>query len=180
MIVRSLALSLLLASAVPLFAGTVAAPVIPDVTVTTASGARVPFRQLVEGHTVAINFIFTSCPAVCPLMGASFGKVQARLGRRDVKLISISIDPDTDTPARLTAWGKRFGLRDGWTLVTGSKADIDELLKAFGVFTPSAISHSPSAFVADARRGIWRKLDGLAPPSTFLSVIDSVLAEPAR
>lgn len=184
MVNRSLAVLLLLVCAgtatAATQAGAVAAPLLPDITVTTDSGARVAFRQLVDGRTVAINFIFTSCPAVCPLMGASFSKVQSRLGRRDVQLISVSIDPETDTPERLSAWSKRFGAHSGWTLVTGSKSDIDELLKAFGVFTANPISHSPSAFVADTRRGIWRKLDGLAPPSAFLSVIDSVLAEPAR
>src|ERR1041385_3062982 len=111
--------------------GAVAAPHLPDVTVVTESGQRVPFHQLIDGRTVAINFIFTSCPAVCPLMGASFAKVRSHLGRRDVQLISVSIDPEMDTPARLTAWRNRFGPAGGWTLVTGAKTDIDELLKAF-------------------------------------------------
>lgn len=160
--------------------GSVAAPRLPDVTVVTESGARVPFQKLIDGRTVAINFIFTSCPGVCPLMGASFAKVRSQLGKRDVQLISVSIDPDTDTPARLSEWRKRFGATGGWTLVTGAKSDIDQLLQAFGVFSATPGSHSPAAFVADTRRGIWRKVDGLAPPSTFLSVIDNVLREAAR
>lgn len=160
--------------------GSVPAPRLPDVTVVTETGQRVPFHALIDGRTVAINFIFTSCPAVCPLMGASFANVKSHLGKRDVQLISVSIDPETDTPARLTEWRKRFGTASGWTLVTGAKPDIDQLLKAFGVFSANAVTHSPSAFVADTRRGVWRKVDGLAPPSTFLSVIDSVLAEASR
>ena len=160
--------------------GSIAAPALPDVTVVTDSGAKVAFRDLIAGRTVAINFIFTSCPTVCPLMGASFGKVQKLLDGREVALISVSVDPTTDTPARLTEWRKRFGAGEGWTLVTGSQADIDLLLKAFGVFTSDPVSHSPAAFIADTNRGIWRKVDGLAPPSTILNVIDAVLAKEAR
>ena len=178
------AIGLLLLSPATAFAatapGSVPAPSLPDVTVVTDGGAKVPFRDLVAGRTVAINFIFTSCPTVCPLMGASFGKVQKLLDGREVTLISVSVDPQTDTPARLTEWRKRFGAVDGWTLVTGSQGDIDSLLKAFGVFSAEPSSHSPAAFIADTRRGIWRKVDGLAPPSTIVSVIDAVLKEEAR
>lgn len=182
---RSIALAFAALLAVPVLAappptGAVSAPALPDVTVLTASGTRVPFRQLIANRTVAINFIFTSCPAVCPLMGAAFGKVQSQLGKRNVTLISVSIDPQTDTPERLAQWGHRFGARPGWTLVTGAKPDIDRLLKAFGVYSSSPGTHSPAAFVADTRRGVWRKVDGLASPSAFLGVIDNVLAEPSR
>jgi protein SCO1/2 len=169
-----------LAAAAATAPGAIPPPTLPDVTVVTDTGATVPFASLLAGRTVAINFIFTSCPTVCPLMGASFGRVQKLLGGRDVTLISVSVDPETDTPARLTEWRKRFGAKPGWTLVTGSQRDIDLILKAFGVYTSDPGSHSPSAFIADTRRGVWRKVDGLAPPSTIMSVLDTVLAEPAR
>lgn len=158
--------------------GSIPAPRLPDVKVRTQDGREVRFADLIAGRTVAINFIFTSCNGVCPLMGASFGRVQKLLGDRadDVTLISVSIDPETDTPARLTEWSKRFNARPGWVLVTGAKTDIDALLKAFGVFTAEASAHSPSAIVADSSRGVWRKVDGLAPPSTIVAVIDSVNA----
>ena len=163
-----------LAAAAQTAAGTIKAPELPDVKVRTGDGSEVRFRELIAGKTFAINFIFTSCPSVCPLMGASFGKVQKLLGDREVALISISVDPLTDTPARLTEWSKRFGARPGWTLVTGEEEDIDALLKAFGVYTSEPGSHSPSAIIGNEARGVWRKVDGLAPPSTIKSVIDAV------
>lgn len=158
--------------------GLLPAPKFPDITVRTQTGQKVRFSELLEGRTVAINFIFTSCPSVCPLMGVAFGRLQTLLGDRspDVKLISISIDPETDTPARLAAWGKRFNAKPGWTLVTGSKADIDRLLKAAGAFSPDAGSHTPVALIGDPARGVWRRVDGLAPPATMLAVIDDVRA----
>lgn len=177
---HALALSALLLLTPRLAAAPLRPPVLPDVTVVTESGAKIAFADLIENRTVAINFIFTSCPTVCPLMGASFGKLQKLMGRRDVYLISVSVDPETDTPERLTAWSKRFGAGPRWTLVTGSQADIDSLLKAFGVFSADPVSHTPAAFIADTKRGIWRKVDGLAPPSTIVNVIDAVTEESAR
>jgi protein SCO1/2 len=156
--------------------GLLPAPKFPDVTVQTQTGQKIRFSELLKGRTVAINFIFTSCPSVCPLMGVSFGRLQTMLGKRsaDVTLISVSIDPETDTPARLAAWGKRFNAKPGWTLVTGKKADIDRLLKAAGAFSPDAGSHTPVALIGDPARGVWRRVDGLAPPATMLAVIDDV------
>jgi protein SCO1 len=152
-------------------------PTLPDVVVQTQSGESVHFASgLVKGRTVAVNFIFTSCGTVCPLMGASFSRVQSLLGDRpgDVRLISISIDPATDTPARLATWGRRFGLRPGWTLVTGSKNDVDRLLKAFGVYTPDRVSHAAVAIIGNDATGTWRRIDGLAPPSTIVAIVKDV------
>jgi protein SCO1/2 len=173
-VLLGLLLSLPLAAAAADAPGSIPAPDLPDVTVLTESGARVRFRDLIAGRTVAINFIFTSCPTVCPLMGASFARVQKLLGGRPVTLISVSVDPETDTPARLAAWGGRYGASRGWTLVTGAREDIDRILKAFGVYSASPMAHTPAAFIGDARRGAWRKVDGLAPPSTIVEMIDGV------
>ncbi|HKO58182.1 MAG TPA: SCO family protein [Thermoanaerobaculia bacterium] len=156
--------------------GTIPAPNLPDITVQTQDGTTVPFADLIRDRTVAINFVFTSCTTICPLMGTSFGRVQDLLGdqAKDVALISVSIDPEHDTPAKLTAWSKRFGVRPGWTLVTGRKPDIERLLRSLGVFTPNFLQHAPVAIIGRESRGVWRRLDGLAPPSKFVSVIRDV------
>jgi protein SCO1/2 len=158
--------------------GTIPAPTLPDIMVQTQDGASLPFADLIKDRTVAINFVFTSCTTICPLMGTSFARVQELLGdqAKDVALISVSIDPEHDTPAKLTAWSKRFGVRPGWTLITGRKQDIDRLLKSLGVYTPNPLSHAPVAIIGRESRGVWRRLDGLAPPSRVVSVIRDVAA----
>src|SRR4051812_15616043 len=82
---------------------------IPDVPVLTQDGKEVRFyRALVKGRVVAMNFIFTTCTTICPPLGVKFGAVQDLLGERfgrDAFLISVSVDPVHDTPARLKAWG---------------------------------------------------------------------------
>ena len=102
---------------------------IPDVELLDQDGRKIHFySDLVKGKTVAINFIFTTCTTICPPMGATFASVQKELGDRDVQFISISVDPVTDTPERLKAWRAKFKAGPRWTLVTGEKEKIDELL----------------------------------------------------
>ena len=85
---------------------------IPDVAVIDQDGKQFRFySDLVKGKVVAINFVFTSCKAACPILGAGFAKLQAtlddRLGR-EVSLISVSVDPMVDRPERLKEWAARF------------------------------------------------------------------------
>ncbi|HSN85206.1 MAG TPA: SCO family protein, partial [Thermoanaerobaculia bacterium] len=114
---------------------------IPDLALVDQDGKPVRFySDLVHGKVVMINFIFTSCTTICPPMGATFGKVQELLGDRagkDVHLIAVSVDPATDTPERMKAWGKKFGATPGWTLVTGDRDTVVQLLKGLGVYTPN-------------------------------------------
>lgn len=146
---------------------------IPDVPMVTSTGANVHFySDLVAGRVVVMNFIFTSCTTICPTMGATFARVQRLLGDRNVAMISVSIDPTVDTPARLAEWSKRFSAKPGWTLVTGAKPDVDRLLKSLGLFSADPASHSPVVLVGNEKSGRWERIDGLAAPTQIVSVID--------
>lgn len=148
---------------------------IRDVTVQAQDGRKLHFySDLVKGRRVAINFIFTSCTTVCPVMGLRFAQLQPLLGKRDVSLISISIDPANDTPARLRAWSARMGAKSGWTLVTGAKTDIDTLLQSLGAPAADPTSHSPLVIVVDDRAGKWQRVDGLSEPAKLLAILDGM------
>lgn len=151
---------------------------VPDSELLDQDGNPIHFHSdLVRDKVVVMNFIFTTCTTICPPMGANFGKLQDELGERfgrDVFLISVSVDPTTDTPQRLKAWGERFGARPGWTLVTGPKARIDELLKDLQVFTPEYEDHSPTVLVGNDRAGTWRRAYGLAPTAQLAELIAAV------
>ena len=175
------ALALLLA-AVPAAAGDapeVAAIDIPDVPVLDQEGRKLLFRTgLVEGKVVAINFIFTNCTTICPPLAATFGKLRKLLGERagrDVHLISISVDPVTDTPAHLKAWAAKFGDGPGWTLVTGTREDITRLLKSLGAYTANMNDHPPLVLISN-RRGQWTRAYGLASPAKLAAAIDEMAA----
>ena len=148
---------------------------IPDVELLDQDGRKVRFySDLVKGRTVAIQFIFTTCTTVCPPLGATFARVRRELGERagkDVFLISISVDPATDTPERLKAWGGKFKAGEGWTLVTGPKPRVDELLRALGASVSNPADHSATVLVGNDATGQWKRAYGLASPKVLIGLI---------
>lgn len=151
---------------------------VPDVTLLDQEGREVRFyTDLVKGKVVIINFIFTSCKVVCPPLGANFAKLQNtaadRVGK-DIHLISVSTDPENDTPARLRAWGDKFGAKPGWTLVTGEKAEIDKLLLALSGDVARGEEHSAVVLIGSDPRGEWMQTYGLAPPGRLLKLVDEI------
>jgi protein SCO1/2 len=152
---------------------------IPDVVLLNQEGERVHvYQDLVKGHVVVINTIFTTCTTICPPMGANFARLQKLMASpvyKDVRLISISVDPVTDTPERLKAWSEKFGAGPGWTLLTGSKQEVDTLLKALGVFTADKVDHTPVVLVGSETSGEWTRAYGLASPSQLAEIIKNVI-----
>jgi protein SCO1/2 len=157
-------------------------PSIPDVSLVDQDGKPVRFySDLVQGKVVMMNFVFTSCTTICPPLGATFAKVRTLLGDRagkDVHLISVSIDPATDTPERLKAWSQKLGGGPGWTLVTGDKDSVTRLLKGLGVYTASTADHSPLVLVGNDAQGRWTRAYGLAPPTKLIELIGGVSEAP--
>lgn len=155
---------------------------IPDVPVLDQDGTpRRFYTDLVKDKVVAVNFVFTTCTTICPPMGANFAKLQKLLGDRAgraVHLISVSVDPSTDTPERMKAWGQKFGAGAGWTLVTGDREEITRLLKSLGVYTASISDHSPLVLLGNDTRHQWTRAYGLAAPAKLEELIGG-LAAPA-
>jgi protein SCO1 len=147
---------------------------IPDIPVRDQNGRRLNFyTDLVKDKTVAINFIFTTCTTICPSLTATFRRVQEDLATRapDVQLISISVDPITDTPERLRDFAARFKAGPGWTFVTGDKADIDSLLLGLGAAAANANDHTPTILVSNDVTGYRTRPYGLSSPAALVKVI---------
>lgn len=152
--------------------------VIPDVAVLDQEGNKLHFyTDLIKGKTVAINFIFTNCTTICPPLAATFARLQKEMGDKvgkEVHLISISVDPVTDTPERLKAWGARFKAGPGWTFVTGEKQEMDKLLNALGAAVSKREDHTPALIIGDDSKGVWTRTYGLAKISQIMGVIQKV------
>jgi protein SCO1/2 len=88
-----------------------------------------------------------------------------------VKLISVSVDPTTDTPERLRDFASKFKAGPGWTFVTGDKAEMDSLLRALGAAVADKNDHSPMILVGNDATGYWTRTYGLSPPTTLVKVI---------
>lgn len=145
-----------------------ALPAPPDLTFTDQDGHPVALRALLaEPQPTAIQFIYTQCGMICPLMGAGFAGLQAQ--EPGLRLISISIDPANDTPEALRAWGERVGRKPGWTLLTGDPADTEALLHAWNLYSPVISEHAPVALLGQTDR--WYQVHGLAAPADLRAVL---------
>jgi cytochrome oxidase Cu insertion factor (SCO1/SenC/PrrC family) len=133
------------------------------------------YTDLIKGKSVAINFLFTTCTAICPPLASTFRRVQQEAHTRgvDVQLISITVDPTVDTPERLLEFAKKFKAEPGWTFVTGDKADIDSLLQALGAAVANKNDHTPMILVGNAVSDRWTRTYGLSSPSTILNLIEA-------
>lgn len=154
---------------------------IPDVEVINQDGRAVKFDSDVIGDRLTvINTIFTTCTTICPVAGTNFGYLAKKLGDRlgsDMILVSISIDPMNDTPERLKNWKAKFYAGNGWTLLTGSKPEVDRLLKALGLFAPERQDHTSTVLIGSRKAG-WTRANSLASPSKLLEVIERFTANP--
>lgn len=140
---------------------------IPDITVFNQRGQRVRlYTDLIKDKVVLLSFFYTNCTAVCPMQGLNLSRLQSHLGGRlgkDVFLISISMDPQTDTPNKLRRWSKAVGARRGWTLVSSNAPEMGKMIAAFtGDYPAPQEMHSSSIFVGNDRTGEWIVSDGLA------------------
>jgi YVTN family beta-propeller protein len=153
---------------------------IPDVEVLDQDGNALHFyRDLIKDKTVAINFIFTNCTTICPPLAATFARVQKDMGDKvgkDVHFISISVDPLTDTPERLKAWGAKFKAGAGWTFVTGEKQEMDKLLNALGAAVSKREDHTPAMIIGNDAKGVWTRTYGLAKTGQIVGLILDVMA----
>jgi protein SCO1 len=159
---------------------TTAAYRVPDVKLVDVNGTIVPLRARFEGETkpVILNFIYTTCGAICPVMSATFAQVQAELGaeREGVRMVSISIDPEQDTPAVLKAYARRFEAGSQWLMLTGSSADSVAVQRAFDAYRGDKMSHQPATFLRAAPGQPWVRLDGFASASEIVRELRSLRA----
>lgn len=156
---------------------------IPDTPVYDQHNRKLNFyTDLVKGKTVVINFIFTTCTTICPPLTATFRRVQQTLGERvgrDIQLISVSVDPTTDVPARLKTFSEKFKAGPGWTFVTVNKQDVDRLLSSLGGYVPNKNDHTPLILIGNDRAGVWTRTYGLAPASQIVNLINDAAGKDA-
>lgn len=151
-----------------------------DLALVDADGQEQRFRSdVVEDRIVALNFIYTSCTTVCPVMSAIFAAVQEEIGDRldrEVRLVSISVDPAIDIPPRLKRYAERLDAGPGWTFLTGDRSRVDQVLAGLGAFTPEFEDHPSMVLVGDAGRNVWRRFYGFASPEDIVAELERLAA----
>ena len=154
-----------------------------DIVLLNQDGEKMRFySDLLQGKTVIINSFFASCQGSCLPITRNLEKLQEALGDRlgkDARIISISVDPTVDTPAELKAFGKKFHARPGWYFLTGSKENVDFVLKKIGQFVENKNDHYNIIVVGNDRTGLWKKAFGLAKSEELVKVVESVVNDKA-
>jgi protein SCO1/2 len=136
------------------------------------------YSDLLRGKVVVIDFFFATCQGTCLPMSRNLQKVQDSLGERlgkDVFLVSISVDPAVDTPARLKEYAKKLNAKPGWYFLTGEKANVDFALRKLGQYVEDKQDHTNIFIIGNERTGLWKKAFGLAKPDDIIKVVDSVV-----
>jgi protein SCO1 len=151
---------------------------IPNLTLTDQDNRKLNlYEDLLKGKLVVLNLFYTSCTGVCPTAGLWLSRFQNKLGERlgrEVVLVSISIDPDVDTPEKVRRWSARWNRRPGWTLLTSKEKGARELVKQFLAYEAVG-SHSPVAFVGDGSSKTinWVRVDLLNEGGVLSDYLES-------
>ena len=135
------------------------------------------YTDMLKSKTVIVNAFFTSCTSVCPPMNRNLEMVQEALGERlgrDVFIVSISVDPVTDTPPRLKAYAQRFHAKPGWTFLTGEKQNVDWALYKLGQYVESKDDHTTVIIIGNEATGLWKKAFGLAKADELIRLVNEV------
>ena len=160
-----------------------AAEYFTDTTLVDQHGKGVRFySDLLEGRVVIINTFYTDCEGEeCPTTMDKLQAIQGWLGDRlgsEAHILSISVDPENDTPQRLREYAERFRARAGWYFLTGVPENVAFVLAKLGqqrVDIPTM--HENILIVGNEPTGLWKKARGMAPPAELIEVVDSVLRD---
>lgn len=138
---------------------------VPEIRLVNSEGKEKLLTEIISAKKpVMLNFIFTTCTAICPIMSSSFAQVSNQLGDefKELQLISISVDPEQDTPAKLKEYAKQFVGGAQWQLFTGTVGDSIAVQKAFDSYRGDKMNHLPLTFIRGANSKQWVRLEGLA------------------
>jgi protein SCO1/2 len=120
----------------------------PGFTLTTQTGERLALADL-KGKVLAVTFIYATCKDTCPMLTAKMAMIQRKLGADfgpRVRFVSITVEPEVDTPAVLSAYAKMFDADPaGWSFLTGSSGEIQDVVRRYGAFAkrlgPGDVDH---------------------------------------
>jgi protein SCO1 len=150
---------------------------VPDIEVVNQDGRHVRFNsQVVEGRIAIVTGFFTTCSSMCPITQEKLSQVARLLGPRlgkDVVIVSVSVDAENDTPARMKDWGEKFHIGPGWTLLSGNRAEVDTLLKSLGLFVELRQRHQSALMIGSAASG-WVRVSSWTPSEKLAKLAESM------
>jgi protein SCO1/2 len=155
-----------------------------DITLVNQDGEPVRFySDLLKDKVVVINAFFATCQGSCLPMNRNLEKVQEafrnRMGK-DLLIISISVDPELDTPASLKEYAKKLNAAPGRLFITGKKENVNWALYKLGQYVEYREQHTNIFIVGNERTGLWKKVFGLAKADEIIKAVESVLNDTGK
>lgn len=151
-----------------------------DSVLTDQFGKQQKLKTDVFGDRIVVmDFIYTTCTTICPVLSALMSKVQNELGdgaRGEVQFVSLSVDPARDTPAKMKEYAGKYGAKPGWLWLTGPTGRVNEVLKGFGAYAPNFEDHPPLILVGDTRSGNWTRFFGFSDPKDVIAKVEELRA----
>jgi protein SCO1/2 len=160
----------------------------PEFTLTNQDGRRLSLSDF-RGKVVALTFIYASCADTCPILTAKMAGLQSRLGPdfgARVAFVSISVDPEHDTPEVLKRYAEGHGAKmAGWAFLTGTQAEIREVARRYGIYYKKMergdVDHTFLTSVIDQRGTLRVQYLGVRfDPDELLRDLQSLLRETAH
>jgi protein SCO1 len=136
------------------------------------------YSDLLAGKVVVIHCFFGECKGACPVMLGAYTKLQERFRDRlgkDLFLISMSVDPEQDTPEKLEAMAQALKAKPGWSFVTGARADVDRALTKLGLYASTRETHPNTFIIGNEPTGLWKKATVLSRPDDLIRIVEDVL-----
>ncbi len=144
---------------------------VPDVVLVTQEGKEVHLKDYLDSEKpVVLDFIYGTCTTICPVLSVGYAHFQKKLGAdvSSVQLVSISIDPDNDTPELMLAHLQKYGAQPGWDILTGKRENIIAVLTEFDAYVTNKMNHFPLTILHASGQDTWIRLDGLLSTSDIM------------
>lgn len=144
---------------------------IPDVVLVDYDENQVKLRDLMATKDpLILNFVFTTCSSICPVTTKVLSEVPAKLGQEAsrLRMISISIDPQNDTPLALKAYARTFQAGERWKFLTGRPQDVKAVLFALESYRGDKMNHEPVTLIRQPLAKSWVRIDGFATPDELV------------
>ncbi len=144
---------------------------LPNVQMIRQDGKKVQFLdEINDGRIVVVSFIYTSCSAICPMTSQTIYRLQGKLGAEieKVHLVSISIDPEHDTPKQLAAYAEKVHAGKFWQHYTGTEEASIAVQKAMSVYRGDKMNHAPVTLIKGGKGDRWIRLDGFVTADDLL------------
>lgn len=136
------------------------------------------YSDLLKGKVVVINSFFTTCKNSCPIMASTLARIQEKVGDQlgnSVRLISFTVDPEIDTPAKLKEFAGHMKAKQGWEFVTGTRENLDLVLRKIGQYAENRDNHTNLFIIGNEQTGLWKKALGMAKSDDIISIVESVM-----